>query len=913
MILDSLPPIVPSIGLGAPSRVSAAEISASAATTSAPSVAGVVTASTAATTTTAASVDDDVVAAVNPPPPYIRLGNRTILTSSTARSWSWKAFSSTARSDDVQFHHWVPSSVEYADYPYARFDVHLDPLIYSNDEYEQYLEMMDHFTMEEKEEEEGAKDGVVKKVDNGGEEKSRDLWMMLHNDDTRPQQPKPQKQQQKHLVHSKVYPWTKSETDALLDLARAYDLRWPVIIDKWKCQFANVPSCKLRQIEDLQYRYYQVGAILAARRAGEVLAKEMELVGGGGIQNNNINNINNKEDKEKKDSAVPPLAAVAGLSSTVQGGEGGGGGDDTMPTAMAAVVGATISNSSAAPAATTNNVDTTTTIQNASVSSATGIQQQASFDKELIEALRRTHQHVSLDPSLAPPLSLPATGTSTHRLRGNGGGGAAAAASGNFVKGAVFDLAAERARRAHLDRLWYRSKEEEMEEERLRAELRIVEAQLRKLKRSGKHLVPAGSASAAGNAAAVLHAGSANLAIPGGGLGGIGGEDVMPASSSSILPPPLSRTMMPPPPPSLSASSLLQSSHRTPLDPFSNTHQSVSASFVETAPVPTPGTPYLQSGRLFPPSVKGHSGLNPNTLKQMNAILRELNVPEEPIPTKRNCDLYDGVRKDALTLLILQKIALRKEGELESKRSMLCEIKSAAAAVAAASAVSAAAAVAAAEETETTTKKNSSENGVEKKEGGSEVEGGKGKKGAAKRAKAKRPRADSADSNQGGDSTTTTTTVKAKGVGGKRSGRTSKKEGSTPKKRSRTKAKKDATPATTEAAAAPAASSNAPTALASSVPPATNVASLPPPHTVALPSASMSPIMTTGRSSHPIITNDPLSMLPSSLPPPTEGNNIGTVGIATIDPSSATPSTTNVIHQKTTNKPAKIPRGRNKG
>ena len=86
---------------------------------------------------------------------------------------------------------------------------------------------------------------------------------------------------------------------------------------------------------------------------------------------------------------------------------------------------------------------------------------------------------------------------------GGGGGGGVGVVVGTAVKGAVFDLPAERARRAQLDRLWHRSKEEEMEEEGLRAELRIVEAQLRKLKRSGKHLVPAGS-SAAASAASVL-------------------------------------------------------------------------------------------------------------------------------------------------------------------------------------------------------------------------------------------------------------------------------------------------------------------------------------------------------------------------------------------------------------------------
>ena len=60
----------------------------------------------------------------------------------------------------------------------------------------------------------------------------------------------------------------------------------------------------------------------------------------------------------------------------------------------------------------------------------------------------------------------------------------------------MFNLAAERSRRAQLDRLWHRTKDEEREEEELRAELRMVEAQLRKLKRAGKHVMPAGSAMA---------------------------------------------------------------------------------------------------------------------------------------------------------------------------------------------------------------------------------------------------------------------------------------------------------------------------------------------------------------------------------------------------------------------------------
>lgn len=889
-VLESLPPIAPSISIGGGIGASLSSSSSRVTTAAAAANANINNRTTAAATAPSAT------AAVIPPP-YIRLGNRTIHTSSSVRSWSWKSFSSTARPDGAQFHHWVPSSVEYADYPYARFDVHLDPLVYSSEEYEKYLES-------------GAD------VDEGIQ---KEMELIVRGNNSSGSGSSSGDIQQKHLVHSKVYPWTKSETDTLLDLARLYDLRWPIIIDKWRTQFANVPSCQLRQIEDLQYRYYEVGMILAARRAREVLANEVELV--------DKKKKEKEEDMIKKEGVIvqPSMAVMA--SSVVKAGGAGdiGGGDVTVPTAVTAVDNAAkAKDGDGLVISASNTVDTTTTVQMASSTSNSAEQQTQQPDKEVVEALHRTHRQVTIDPSLVPPLSLPATGTSTHRLRGSGGAGAVGVGI-ESVKGAVFDLLAERARRAHLDRLWHRSKEEEMEEEGLRAELRLVEAQLRKLKRSGKHLVPAGSASAAATSKSVSSAGGGGkFAVPTKGLGGIGGEDVVPAAaSSSMLPPPSNRTIMPPPPP-ISSASMQTSSHRPPLDPFANTHQSVSASFVETAPVPTPGTPYLQSGRLFPPSVKGHTGLNPNTLKQMNAILKELNIPEEPIPTKRNCDLYDGVRKDALTLLILQKIALRKEGELDSKRSVLCEIKSAAkaaaeAAKAAAEAAAAAAALAAAEEAEKKQKKNA-ENAVEKKEAGNaEAEGGgKAKKAPAKRAsKAKRPRDESTSSNQGGGDAATATT--AKGAGGKGSTPKKEKDGSAPKKRSRTKAKKDTTtPAATATAPAPTGSSNASApGVSSGVPTAKFAPPPPPPPTaVAMTSASVSPMVPKSR---PTTAKDS-SSVPLSLPPPSSGNIVGAIVGASIDPSSsaAPPSTATaaaaaaIYPGKTANKPGRKPRGRKK-
>ena len=39
-------------------------------------------------------------------PPSIKLGNRLILTSKTPRQWSWSSFTSSARKDTATFHHW---------------------------------------------------------------------------------------------------------------------------------------------------------------------------------------------------------------------------------------------------------------------------------------------------------------------------------------------------------------------------------------------------------------------------------------------------------------------------------------------------------------------------------------------------------------------------------------------------------------------------------------------------------------------------------------------------------------------------------------------------------------------------------------------------------------------------------------
>jgi len=535
-------------------------------------------------------------------PPSIKLGNRLILTSKTPRQWSWSSFTSSARKDTAIFHHWVRSNVEYADYPYARFDISLDPLVYTDEEYTKYLQM------DSVDELEGVWDLVTgerimqkeEEEDNKSNEQTSSLQSELS-------------------INNKVLPWTKSETDALLELARSCDLRWPVIIDRWHTRFAKSPT---RQIQDLQHRYYQVGSILAQRRAEKVMGVEVAK-----LDTSIAANPQSSTSAATQPQVTSQQGQVVASSST-----------ETLVTGNASSSTTVVPSLPSAPRSSTDAAVKQPTVPVSSSNTTLMLPPQPKLPAAEIDALQKSHAQTSTQPSLAPPMSLPATGTA-HQPGTK-----------------TFDLAAERARRAQLDRAWHRTKEEEREEEELRAELRLVEAQLRKLKRSGKHLVPAGSAMAAP---------PPSTSIP------VVAEGSTKRAQLTLHPPSrrgqhASAAAQHPPPPLPG---------RTIVDPCMQTHQSVSASFVDTAPVPTPGTPYLQSARLFPPSVESCTSLNKSTLKQMNAILEELSVPAKPIPTKRNCDLYDGVRKDALTLLILQKMVLRKESELATKKAKLLEAK----------------------------------------------------------------------------------------------------------------------------------------------------------------------------------------------------------------------------------------------
>ncbi|CAM9396725.1 unnamed protein product, partial [Phaeothamnion confervicola] len=123
----------------------------------------------------------------------------------------WAPFSNSARTDGTQLEHWVKAGVEYTEYPYARYNVKLDKIEYSDAEYERLL-----------------------------------------------QDPE----------------WSREDTDQLMALCWRYDLRWPVVHDR----YTAVPS---RGVEQLQHRFYTVARRLQHSRAAAAAAGSGGMVAAG--------------------------------------------------------------------------------------------------------------------------------------------------------------------------------------------------------------------------------------------------------------------------------------------------------------------------------------------------------------------------------------------------------------------------------------------------------------------------------------------------------------------------------------------------------------------------------------------------------------------------------------------------------
>jgi hypothetical protein len=107
--------------------------------------------------------------------------------------WVWADTPSSARGDDpTPFYHWVKADFRYNDYPYAKFNVKLDSISYSDDEYKA---ISSKFMTEEK--------------DN----------------------------------------WSREDTDTLFAAVSQFDMRWHVIADR-----IELVGPVARSIEDLQVR-----------------------------------------------------------------------------------------------------------------------------------------------------------------------------------------------------------------------------------------------------------------------------------------------------------------------------------------------------------------------------------------------------------------------------------------------------------------------------------------------------------------------------------------------------------------------------------------------------------------------------------------------------------------------------------
>ena len=60
------------------------------------------------------------------------------------------------------------------------------------------------------------------------------------------------------------------------------------------------------------------------------------------------------------------------------------------------------------------------------------------------------------------------------------------------------------------------------------------------------------------------------------------------------------------------------------------------------------GRPALQSGRLLvAPATDDGGALSASVAKKLAALMRELGVPEHPLPTKTVCDLFEQVCRDS--------------------------------------------------------------------------------------------------------------------------------------------------------------------------------------------------------------------------------------------------------------------------
>jgi DNA methyltransferase 1-associated protein 1 len=101
----------------------------------------------------------------------------------------------------------------------------------------------------------------------------------------------PEYDEEQYLAHLQNADWTKEETDYMMDLVQHYDLRWPVIWDRYDYvppaqngetgadgdeSKAIIPAPKDRSMEDLKARYYGVASKLLLLKTPEEYMTDQE-------------------------------------------------------------------------------------------------------------------------------------------------------------------------------------------------------------------------------------------------------------------------------------------------------------------------------------------------------------------------------------------------------------------------------------------------------------------------------------------------------------------------------------------------------------------------------------------------------------------------------------------------------------
>jgi DNA methyltransferase 1-associated protein 1 len=112
--------------------------------------------------------------------------------------------------------------------------------------------------------------------------------------------------------------WTKEETDYLMDLCRTFDLRWPLIWDRWDWNppatngemnadgdesKAIIKEPERRSMEDLKARYYEVGAKMMALQKPVQYMTQPEYA-----LHELMAHFNPQQEKQRKEFATKSLA-----------------------------------------------------------------------------------------------------------------------------------------------------------------------------------------------------------------------------------------------------------------------------------------------------------------------------------------------------------------------------------------------------------------------------------------------------------------------------------------------------------------------------------------------------------------------------------------------------------------------------